>query len=135
MFHLPVLQHQPYLPVVEKIAKESVDSFLEVQVSVDVKVPHLLRHLDVEVEHAGGRPKHNLRGGPVRPDGGGAKNYGGELWRERHVWMVRVDNTYTTWAERDFFWGRQILELGHYSSIGRSRALLCRSPGSGQPAS
>ena len=49
-----------HLPVVEEIAQESVDGLFEVEIAVDVKVPHLLRHLDIQVEHAGGRPEHHL---------------------------------------------------------------------------
>ena len=53
-------RNDSHLPLGEEIAEEAVDGLLEVQVAVDVEVPHLGRHLDEEIDHAGQRSKHHL---------------------------------------------------------------------------
>lgn len=49
-----------YLPFYEQIIKKSIDSLLEIQVAIDVILPHFRAHLKEQVDHARCWPKHNL---------------------------------------------------------------------------
>lgn len=49
-----------FLPLLEQVSEEPVDGLFEVQVPVDVKVPHLAAHLDEEVDHRGRGPEDYL---------------------------------------------------------------------------
>jgi len=41
-----------FLPFLEQISKKSINSFLKIQVSMNIKIPHFRTHLNEEVHHA-----------------------------------------------------------------------------------
>ncbi len=48
------------LPLGKELAEEAVDGLLEVEVTIDVKVPHLGAHLQEQVHLAGGGAEDDL---------------------------------------------------------------------------
>lgn len=51
------------LPFLEQISKKAINSFLKIQVSMNIKIPHFRTHLNEEVHHACRWSEHHLRRG------------------------------------------------------------------------
>ena len=51
------------LPFLEQISKKAINSFLKIQVSMNIKIPHFRTHLNEEVHHAGRWSEHHLSKG------------------------------------------------------------------------
>lgn len=51
------------LPFLEQISKKSINSFLKIQVSMNIKIPHFRTHLNEEVHHACRWSEHHLSRG------------------------------------------------------------------------